>query len=279
MKVVLLVFGLLVVGAATVSADETSIAGGGCIYDIAKGEFRALSDGDEMAIAARTLRGHGELFRQDAILVDGWRFEKGSLGRSNPEELNEALQYKASVYGVPFFAFRNNPYADVTVAIGDAENCIYMSFNYRPQLHFAWMEEKFPGMSFVFKHPALAVDAASFKREGKLMRGVGFEMLGHPHKLEDGTQPMFNRTFIEVNCEDEQLRVLDQRSYGPDYTALQILMSETEWAGFDKVYSAIRMLAAAMCDVPESEWKKTEPMPGDIYEFSRFVHAKAHEKS
>lgn len=252
-----------------------------CFYDKASDTFGPGSAGNRRRIAraAGTISGSEHLQAVQAITVDGLRYEKTGESREMLQVLNEAAAYGGMVKDVHFFRPQGDQYSKYIFLPNDPRNCSWVSFQYRPEMHFAWMEEQSEFTDgFLFKHPALAVDPASFRKQGEYVRGIGFSIFGHPHKQDDGSQPRYNRTYIEADCAGKRLRILDARSYAAGWELTSIIGGSEQWFTADDVYPALAMQMHVMCEVPHDTWGEDTRLPGTLDEFSDYIHALAHGK-
>lgn len=275
----------LLVAAATlpVSMPVTASASNAtesCFYDETRAVFDAQPAGvDGQAARAGTISNSEHLKGTLTVIVDGLRYEKIEDSMETSAVVNEFVIHDGMVMDVRLFRPRGDRYSEYIFLPDDPRNCSWATFQYMPEVHFAWLEDQSEFVDgFLFKHPALAVDPASFRKQGEYMRGIGFDVFGHPHKQDDGSQPRYNRTYIEADCAGKRLRVLDQRSFAANWELTGITGGAEQWFTAEDVYPALAMLMHAMCDVPRSAWSEDTRLPGTLDEFSDYVHAAAHGK-
>lgn len=236
-----------------------------CIYDPATAAFRAYDAASDSALTRETLF---ERDRPAFIMIDGMRFQLGEPMRGAVDELNGLIQSRGMVDGVRYFGTAD-AHSDLVAAITQPSPCVLHAYNYAPSVHGAWVEE----LPFDFRFPALAVDAASFRRDGDRAHGVGFLMRGHPH-LEDNPALYYRQT-IESDCAAERTRIVDTRAYAAENTLHQRFAEEGNWvANADLNHPATRVLAQLVCN-PPPEWPANTRLES-LDAFSEQVHAAAH---
>lgn len=252
--------------------------GGSCYYNEASGSFSAQG-ADARAGASGTLRDSEQLRDAASITIDGLRYAKAGEGNETLATLAEYVVHGGMIADVRYFRARQDPYNEYVFLPRDARSCSWVTYRYEPDLHFAWIEEKMALVDeFLFKYPALAVDPASFRRQGEYLRGIGFDFLGHPHKQEDGSQPRYNRSWLEADCKGKRVRLIDQRSYAANRELVAVSGGSEKWFAVEDVYPALAMLSHAMCEVPGEHWNEKTRLPTTLDEFSDYVHAAAHGK-
>ncbi len=237
-----------------------------CIYDPAAEQFRAYDADADTALVGETLVGRDP---PDVVVIDGLRFRRADSLRGTADELNRLIQPWEIVDGVQYFGVADRG-SDLVAAISVPEACLLEGYRYAPVLHGVWAEQEQP---FVFRFSGLAVDAASFRRDGDRAHGVGFLMLGHPHPDQDPA--LYFRQTIESDCKADRTRVIDTRSYAAENTLHQRFAEEGDWvANADLRHPATRALAHIVCNVP-TEWPASTKLES-LDAFSEQVHAAAH---
>lgn len=270
--------GAVVAGSA--AANAAAPANPSCYFDSTSREFRNVPEGgDVTTFTAGTLQAAPAVVASEVVMLNGLRYKRLKEATESLDGLNEHMELRGTFNEVQLFGFRHDLHNDHLIAIRDPGACSLTMFHYRPELHFAWIEQKSFGLEeFLFKHPGLVVDPASFQKQGEYLRGIGFDVYGHPHKQEDGTQPRYNRSTIEVDCPGKRLRMLDQRIYEAQMKLVRVANYTQDWASTEDVYPALGMLAHAMCEVPADKWGGDTKLPATLDEFSDYVHAAAHGK-
>ena len=236
-----------------------------CIFDAAAGQFRAYDAAADGALLGATLSGRE---RPDSIVVAGRRFDYSEPLRGTADDLNRLIEPRGMHDGVRYFGIAD-PHADLVAALSRPDYCMLEAYRYAPVVHGVWVMEQ----PFVFSFPALAVDRASFRKEGDTAHGVGFLMRGHPHPEQDPS--LYYRQTIESDCANARTRILDTRSYATENTLHQRFTDSAEWvANDDLTHPATRVLANLICK-PPTEWPDNTRLES-LDKFSEQVHQAAH---
>jgi hypothetical protein len=237
-----------------------------CVYDPAAEQFRAYRGDADASLLGETLVGRE---RPEAIVIDGQRFQYSEPLRGTADDLNRLVQPRGMVDGVRYFGVAD-AWSDLTAAVSRPEYCMLEAYRYAPIVHGVWVMEQ----PFVFSFPALAVDRASFRKEGDRARGIGFLMRGHPHPEQDPS--LYYRQTIESDCAAERTRIIDTRSYAAENTLHQRFPADdADWVPNDDLtHPATRVLANLICK-PPAEWPDNTRLES-LDKFSEQVHQAAH---